>query len=330
MGNIFSSGLNETIKFINHFLAATRPGQQRQRAQGSGGTGGEEGRALGWVCTGLWVPAPSSLLGEPRTSQSSHTGNSLSPCLAVPGTAGTHQDTHRGKSHWHPDCRGMVGLRAMAGPFLAHSFGLNIILVPEIQISPFSGFLKLPSDPGTFPTSHFEANLDLPYLIFFYKNHGTVWVGRFPLPQDQDAASPVGVTSLGTPKAEHELSSAVPVFLSFPMDFHHWTQLLWAPRQALNSFFITPDNSEWENKNQDGNSLSSILTTWKFISYLHFSLFITKAHQEPPNPDVSQHCCTCSISTAAPAPWVDLPQDVQTDPISQLWKIRSSASKQNK
>lgn len=71
MGNIFSSGLNETIKCINHFLAATCPRQQRQRAQGCGGTGGGERRALGWACTGLWPWAPFPVLGELSTPQSS-------------------------------------------------------------------------------------------------------------------------------------------------------------------------------------------------------------------------------------------------------------------
>lgn len=53
-----------------------------------------------------------------------------------------------------------------------------------------------------------------------------IWFHAPALPLEQAAASPGGVTSLVTPKAEHELSFGVPLLLSFPMDFYHWTQLL--------------------------------------------------------------------------------------------------------
>lgn len=67
-----------------------------------------------------------------------------------------------------------------------------------------------------------------------------IWLHPAALPQDRVAASSVGVTNLVTPKAEHELSFGVPLFLSFTMDFYQRTQLLGAPRQAVNSFFFFP------------------------------------------------------------------------------------------
>lgn len=127
--------------------------------------------ALGWApALGVGPRAPFPLLMELSPSQSSHTGKNLSHTASLSGISpcppqhtldrSTHQHIHMGKSYWRFDCSGMVWLKPMTGPFLTHSFRQNIIFVPKIRISHFSGFLKLASVPPAFPTSDFEVNLN--------------------------------------------------------------------------------------------------------------------------------------------------------------------------
>lgn len=178
MGNIFSSGLNEIIKCINHFLAASCPsrggkGHTAVRAQ-------ESCPSPRWqshssepsTCTGVGPELPSLCWGSsalPRALTQGGTG--ISPILPHLGQKHTPA-LHMGKTYWHFNCSGMVWLKPVTGPFLTPSFGLNIIFVPEIHISHFSGFLKLASVPLAFSTSQLAP------FDFLSQNHGTVWVGR--------------------------------------------------------------------------------------------------------------------------------------------------------